>query len=161
MIAAVVRTTAEARGSAKQDEPADCGTHDYIMAAYDGLHTADNELSFNMNVATLIKHAALLPGDWLAEIAEAVVARPWAARGEKGPSRRRSQAWLEEIEWRYFHSRMGERLPPREDDIADIMKHSVTHRGVYIGRDAAGDIYDKAKKSYATRDYAVHYISVR
>jgi hypothetical protein len=161
MIAAVAKTTAETRSSAKQGEPADYGTHDYIMVAYDGLHTADNELSFVMNAAALLRHAALLPGDWFNEIADLLVARSWAAKGVKGPSRRRSQAWLEEIEWRCFHSRMGEKLPSREDAITDIVQHSATHRGINIGRKRAGDIYDEALESYAARDYAVGRILVR
>ena len=163
MTAAVIETTAvaEAKGSAKQDEPADYGTHNYISEAYDGLHAADSELSFNMNLATLIKHSALLPEDWRTEIAALVIARPWAGKGVKGPSRQRSRAWLEEIEWRYFHGRMGSKLPPRADDIADIVKHSATHRGVNISPAAAAKLYDKALKSYATRPYALHYVDVR
>jgi hypothetical protein len=127
--------------------------HSALVAAYEGFVAADNAANFHAHLATLISNAKLLPDQWLDDIST-LAAKPWT-RGRRGRSK--LQARQDEIEWLYFHRRLGGlkwARKSREADIAHIVR-SYAEQGTTITKDAAEKMYDKAAKQYAQRPYSV------
>jgi hypothetical protein len=156
-------TTKRAAGAdqAQPSVPSEPGLHHYLVEACEGAVEAETAAIFYLHLAALVGHAKLLPESWLEEVAD-LASRPWSRRGRGRP---RERARQEEIEWHYFHRRLGGAkipMPKPAVDIADIVQ-SHKARGITITESAAKKMYQRAEKNYARRGhpYAVGRITVK